>query len=90
MDFGQIPGYQKRYQRKQPLHIDFADKLLRQAISQFHVLETEEAYIVQPEVTVRLYVSASNLFSIDNVGEYEIDPEIEARAAVVYPQQRHN
>jgi hypothetical protein len=37
---------------------------------------------------LRLYVSASNLFSIDNVGEYEIDPEIEARAAVVYPQQR--
>lgn len=37
---------------------------------------------------LRLYVSASNLFSIDNMGEFEIDPEIEARAAVVYPQQR--
>lgn len=36
----------------------------------------------------RVYASASNLFSIDNLKEYEIDPEIEARAAVVYPQQR--
>ena len=37
---------------------------------------------------LRVYASASNLFSLDNVSEYEIDPEIEARAAVVYPQQR--
>lgn len=36
----------------------------------------------------RVYVSASNLFSIDNVGEYEIDPEIQASGAAVYPQQR--
>lgn len=37
---------------------------------------------------LRFYVSAANLFSIDNVSEYEIDPEIEANAAVVYPQQK--
>lgn len=37
---------------------------------------------------LRVYVSASNVFSLDNVSKYEIDPEIEARAAVVYPQQR--
>lgn len=37
---------------------------------------------------VRVYVSGSNLFSFDNVGKYQIDPEIDARAAVVYPQQR--
>ncbi|WP_085536116.1 SusC/RagA family TonB-linked outer membrane protein [Massilibacteroides vaginae] len=37
---------------------------------------------------LRVYVSASNLFCIDNMSEYEIDPEIEARAAVVYPQQK--
>lgn len=36
---------------------------------------------------VRLYVSGSNLFSIDNVSKFQIDPEIEARAAVAYPQQ---
>jgi len=50
-------------------------------ISQFHVLETEEAYIVQPEVTVFTVVYAGT-FSDSRV------PEIEARAAVVYPQQR--
>lgn len=37
---------------------------------------------------VRLYASASNLLSFDNVNKFQIDPEIEARAAVVYPQQR--
>lgn len=36
----------------------------------------------------RVYVNASNLFSIDNVGRFQIDPEITANAAVVYPQQR--
>lgn len=45
---------------------------------------TEQANIER----VRFYLSGSNLFSIDNVRKYGIDPEIEARAAVVYPQQR--
>ncbi|MCE4566628.1 TonB-dependent receptor [Maribellus sp. CM-23] len=36
----------------------------------------------------RVYVSGSNLFSIDNVRKFGIDPEIQANAAVVYPQQR--
>ncbi len=37
---------------------------------------------------IRFYINASNLISFDNVNDYQIDPEIEARAAVVYPQQR--
>ena len=37
---------------------------------------------------VRVYISASNLLTFDNVSEYQIDPEIQAQAAVVYPQQR--
>lgn len=37
---------------------------------------------------LRVYINASNLLSFDNVGKYEIDPEIDANAAVVYPQQR--
>lgn len=37
---------------------------------------------------LRFYVSSSNLFSIDNVGDVQIDPEISAAAAVVYPQQK--
>lgn len=36
----------------------------------------------------RLYVNVSNLFSLDNVSKYQIDPEISANAGVVYPQQR--
>jgi TonB-linked SusC/RagA family outer membrane protein len=37
---------------------------------------------------VRFYVNGSNLISFDNVGKYQIDPEISAAAAVVYPQQK--
>lgn len=37
---------------------------------------------------LRVYANASNVFSFDNVKKFQIDPEIEARAAVVYPQQR--
>src|SRR5690554_750484 len=37
---------------------------------------------------LRVYVSASNLLTLDNMREYQIDPEIQARAAVVYPQQK--
>src|SRR5690606_1445841 len=37
---------------------------------------------------IRVDVRCSNLFSVDNVKRFQIDPEIEAPAAVVYPQQR--
>ena len=36
----------------------------------------------------RIYINGSNLISFDNVKKFGIDPEIEARAAVVYPQQK--
>lgn len=37
---------------------------------------------------LRVYVNGTNLFSIDNVGDLEIDPEISSNGALVYPQQR--
>jgi TonB-linked SusC/RagA family outer membrane protein len=37
---------------------------------------------------LRVYLNASNLFSIDNLKEYGIDPEISATNGLVYPQQR--
>lgn len=37
---------------------------------------------------IRIYANGSNLISFDNVKKFEIDPEINANAAVVYPQQR--
>lgn len=37
---------------------------------------------------LRVYVNASNLFSLDNVKKYQIDPEISSGNALVYPQQR--
>jgi len=37
---------------------------------------------------LRVYINGSNLISFDNVKKFQIDPEIDARAAVVYPQQR--
>jgi TonB-linked SusC/RagA family outer membrane protein len=37
---------------------------------------------------IRFYVNGSNLISFDNVKQFQIDPEIEAAAAVAYPQQK--
>jgi TonB-linked SusC/RagA family outer membrane protein len=37
---------------------------------------------------LRIYANASNLFSIDNVKDLEIDPEISSGNGLVYPQQR--
>ncbi|MDR1813865.1 MAG: TonB-dependent receptor [Tannerella sp.] len=37
---------------------------------------------------IRFYVNISNLFSLDNVAQYQIDPEISATNGMVYPQQR--
>jgi TonB-linked SusC/RagA family outer membrane protein len=37
---------------------------------------------------LRVYVSGTNLFSIDNVKQFEIDPEISSNNGLVYPQQK--
>ena len=37
---------------------------------------------------VRIYVNATNLFTIDNVSDIEIDPEITSTGGLVYPQQK--
>lgn len=37
---------------------------------------------------LRIYVMGQNLFSIDNMGEYEIDPEIANESALAYPTSR--
>lgn len=37
---------------------------------------------------LRVYARGTNLFSIDNVRDLEIDPEISSSNALVYPQQR--
>ncbi|HMF72424.1 MAG TPA: SusC/RagA family TonB-linked outer membrane protein [Flavitalea sp.] len=37
---------------------------------------------------VRIYVNATNLFTIDNVSDLEIDPEITSSGGLVYPQQK--
>src|SRR5690606_21222401 len=37
---------------------------------------------------VRVYTNVTNLVTFSNVNQFEIDPEISARAAVVYPMQR--
>ena len=59
------------------------------------VRNLELAYSLPKSITsklkaekIRLYVNGSNLISFDNVKKFQIDPEIEAAAAVVYPQQQ--
>ncbi|GAB3334701.1 TonB-dependent receptor [Larkinella ripae] len=37
---------------------------------------------------LRVYLNGTNLFSIDNLQKFEIDPEVSSNGALVYPQQR--
>jgi TonB-linked SusC/RagA family outer membrane protein len=37
---------------------------------------------------IRVYVNGTNLFSIDNMKKFQIDPEIASTNALAYPQQR--
>ncbi|MBK1441357.1 TonB-dependent receptor [Parapedobacter sp. ISTM3] len=37
---------------------------------------------------LRIFANGTNLFSLDNVGKFEIDPEIASTNGLVYPQQR--
>lgn len=37
---------------------------------------------------LRIYADGSNLFSFDNVSQFEIDPEISSNNGLVYPQQK--
>ncbi|MGV3502071.1 MAG: hypothetical protein ACO1O1_00065, partial [Adhaeribacter sp.] len=37
---------------------------------------------------LRIYVTGTNLFSLDNVKDLEIDPEISSNNGLVYPQQQ--
>ena len=59
------------------------------------VRNLELAYSLPKRITeklkaekIRMYVNGSNLISFDNVKKFQIDPEIEAAAAVAYPQQK--
>ena len=59
------------------------------------VRNLEFAYSLPKRITekfkaekIRVYVNGSNLLSFDNVKQFQIDPEIEAAAAVAYPQQQ--
>src|SRR5690606_20932750 len=38
--------------------------------------------------TLRVYANGTNLFSLDNVKDFGIDPEITSANGLVYPQQR--
>lgn len=37
---------------------------------------------------LRVYINASNLFSLDNMRKLEIDPEINSESALIYPQPK--
>jgi hypothetical protein len=37
---------------------------------------------------LRVYVNATNLFTLDNVKQFEIDPEITSGGGLVYPPQK--
>jgi TonB-linked SusC/RagA family outer membrane protein len=63
-----------RYFRLKNLQIGYA--LPKKVISKMHASQ------------LRVYLNVSNLFSLDNVKDYQIDPEISNTSGTVYPSQR--
>ncbi|SDF16299.1 TonB-linked outer membrane protein, SusC/RagA family [Dyadobacter soli] len=91
-----IPGTYPAIRKDNTSHVNFrkSDYWITN-VRYIRLRNIELGYSFDPKITkkiglsaLRIYVNASNLFSIDNVKKYEIDPEISSGNALVYPQQR--
>lgn len=64
-------------------------------VSYFRLRNLELGYEIPKKILgkagisrIRVYATGTNLFSIDNVKDLDIDPEVSLGSALVYPQQR--
>ncbi|NII26049.1 TonB-dependent receptor [Pseudoflavitalea sp. X16] len=89
---GTYPALRKDYN-----HVNFSRKndFWLTNVRYIRLKNMELAYTFNPKLTkrfgvsnLRVYVNGTNLFSFDNVREFEIDPEISSSNGLVYPQQK--
>ena len=92
-----IPGYNPAVRRNQTNHPNFLNRNDFWFINVFYTkLKNLQLSYNLPKASLKrvgiegltLYVQGTNLFSLDNVHKYQIDPEIAASNAFVSPQQR--
>lgn len=91
-----IPGTYPAIRKDNSSHVNFnKNDFWITNVRYIRLRNVELGYSFKPNVFkklgsngLRVYVNASNLFSLDNVKKYGIDPEISSGNALVYPQQR--
>jgi TonB-linked SusC/RagA family outer membrane protein len=89
---GTYPALRKDYN-----HVNYARRndFWVTNVNYIRLKNMELAYTFSPKLTkrfgvsnLRVYVNGTNLFSLDNVGDMQIDPEISSSGGLVYPQQK--
>lgn len=91
-----IPGYYPPIRKDFPTHSSFRrSDFWVTNISYVRLRNLELGYTFPKTMmdrwkitNLKVYVNGTNLFSIDNVKDFEIDPEIGPTNGLVYPQQR--
>ena len=91
-----IPGYYPAIRKGNTNHSNFwtSDFWLTN-IRYLRLKNIELGYALPKDITskmnitrMRIYLNMSNIFSLDNVKKFEIDPEIAAGGGNIYPQQK--
>ena len=91
-----IPGKYPAIRKDQSTHVNYRKSDFWVVnVSYIRMRNLELGYTIPQQILdrfgvsrLRVYANASNLFSIDNVKDLEIDPEISSSSGLVYPQQR--
>ena len=92
-----IPGTYPTVRKDNPTHINYANAndFWKVNVHYMRLRNIEIGYDIPSRLLnkisvkgLRVYVHGTNLFSLDNTRQYEIDPEISSNSALVYPQQR--
>ena len=92
-----IPGKYPAVRKDDPTHVNFSRRsdFWITNVKYIRLRNLEIGYDFSKKLLskfgiggLRVYVHGTNLFSIDNLREFDIDPEIGSGSALQYPQQR--
>jgi TonB-linked SusC/RagA family outer membrane protein len=92
-----IPGTYPAVRKDNPNHVNFARRndFWITNVKYVRLRNAQLGYTVPNKFLdrfgvrgLRVYVQGTNLLTIDNVGDYQIDPEISSTNGLVYPQQK--
>jgi TonB-linked SusC/RagA family outer membrane protein len=91
-----VPGHYPAIRKDQNSHVNFRrSDFWMTNVSYLRLRNLELGYAI-PEAVInkaglsrlRVYVTGTNLFSLDNTDDFGIDPEVSSNGGLVYPQQK--